>query len=126
MNLNELRDRAHQINQSKGFGLGDVDIPRALCSIHSEVSEALEADRADKTCPLDAARALNSDTNIDEEEFIIKFENRIKNTLADELADIIIRTASTCASLDIDIEAHVQAKLHYNTTRPHKHGGKKY
>jgi hypothetical protein len=38
--------------------------------------------------------------------------------LPSELADIIIRTLELCAIKGIDIDAEVEAKLGYNTTRP--------
>ncbi len=39
-----------------------------------------------------------------------------------ELADIIIRTLDLAYMLSIDIDAAVQEKLAFNTTRGHKHG----
>lgn len=41
-----------------------------------------------------------------------------------ELADVVIRVMDLCANLDLPLEDMVHAKLEYNRTRGHKHGGK--
>jgi NTP pyrophosphatase (non-canonical NTP hydrolase) len=54
-----------------------------------------------------------------------KFEILIKNTVEDEIADVLIRTLDLCGWLGIDIEKHVEWKMRYNESRKYKHG-KKY
>lgn len=44
--------------------------------------------------------------------------------LGSELADIIIRVCDDAGALGIDLSAEIRAKLDYNKTRSHKHGGK--
>ena len=93
-----------------------------LCLIHSEVSEALEADRK--------SHYTNSNMSVingwvSDEDFKHHFENKVKNSFEDELADTIIRVLDLCAFKGIDIQAHIKAKMRYNALRPHKHG-KKY
>lgn len=44
--------------------------------------------------------------------------------LGSELADIIIRVCDSAGALGIDMEAELRAKLAYNRTRGHRHGGK--
>src|SRR5690554_5959110 len=52
--LNELRDEAYETAKSKGFHENkQVDIPRSLMLIVSEISEALEADRKGRWARLD-------------------------------------------------------------------------
>jgi NTP pyrophosphatase (non-canonical NTP hydrolase) len=46
----------------------------------------------------------------------------IKDTVEDELADVIIRTLDLCGYLGIDIEKHVELKMRYNESREYKHG----
>ena len=106
-----------------------------LCLIHSEVSEALEADRkshyyqnideSKKWYIKGLADANYGKTFTDENDFKDQFEFSVKNTFEDELADVIIRVLDLCAFKGIDIESHIKAKMRYNAMRPHKHG-KKY
>jgi NTP pyrophosphatase (non-canonical NTP hydrolase) len=44
--------------------------------------------------------------------------------IEEELADIIIRTLDTAQAFGVDIDRAVTAKMAYNATRPHRHGGK--
>lgn len=41
------------------------------------------------------------------------------------MADIVIRVMDMCAFKGIDLDAHVAAKMRYNSLREHMHG-KKY
>lgn len=113
MNLNELRDRVHNLAIEKGWHQDrDISNPHVLGSmlalIHSEVSEALED-----------VRLMNSCNMVFTNEITGKPEG-----LAVELADIIIRTLDLCGALGIDIEQAVETKHAYNCTRSHRHGGK--
>ena len=76
----------------------DNDIPRWLCLIHSEISEALESHRR----------------NEGEERF------------AEELADVFIRIADVAYQMDLPLERAILDKLEKNKTREWKHGGKRY
>jgi len=44
--------------------------------------------------------------------------------LGSELADIIIRVCDTAGAMGLDMEAELRAKMAFNRTRSHKHGGK--
>lgn len=101
--LNRLAGEILEINRANGWEqvlprdwASDFVIPTKLSLIHSEVSEALEAFRADDRA---------------------NFE--------EELADTLIRVLDTAAGLGIDMDKVVAAKLAKNRTRGHKHGGKR-
>jgi NTP pyrophosphatase (non-canonical NTP hydrolase) len=157
MELNLLAKNIHLANVEKGFyednanliehliktGASEEIIETAkkaivgqrLSLIHSEVSEALEGSRKNKSFKdvetpndkdlfkIDLAvmdKQLNPD-NL----FKHHFEGSVKDTVEDEVADAIIRLLDFCGAYEIDVDFHVSQKLRYNALRPHKHG-KKY
>lgn len=118
MTLNEYRDAAYKNAKEHGWHNGDR-IPQMLSSIaliHSELGECTEAVRRDCWC--DDAEVDLHELSRDE------FAARVKDTVQDELADVIIRVLDLCGAFNIDIEAHVIAKMKYNEGRPYRHGGK--
>lgn len=120
--INELAKKVHQNARDKGFFDSEKNIGEMLCLIHSEVSEALEADRIGFYC-LVVMKAVNGWE--DDEAFKTHFTETVKNSFEDELADIIIRVMDLAAFKNIDLEEHIKAKMRYNSLRGHKHG-KKY
>jgi NTP pyrophosphatase (non-canonical NTP hydrolase) len=101
--LNDLCQTIFSMNREKGFW----DKPRSnvelIALMHSELSEALEADRKD----------LMDD----------KLPNR--KGFEVELADAMIRIMDTAGARNLDLAGAIKEKLVYNATRPYKHG-KKY
>ena len=103
MNLNTLAEKIHKNALSKGFWDEDRSNAECIALMHSELSEALEADRRD----------LMDDKLTHRSGFEV------------ELADCIIRILDTAAARGLDIDGAVLEKMAYNETRPYKHG-KKY
>lgn len=129
--INELAKQVHENAKAKGFFEKEKNIGEMLCLIHSEVSEALEADRKDRYCQQDPFFIIgmadkNYGKTFNEDNFFKEqFESIIKNTFEDELADIAIRVMDLAAYKGIDLESHIKAKMRYNSLREYKHG-KKY
>lgn len=123
--INRLASEIHKNNVNKGFYEDKKNIGEMLCLIHSEVSEALEADRVGNYAEMD--ETLWNDMNNDKEEdyFPHAFKEYCKDTFEDELADIVIRVLDLAHYKGIDLEKHIQAKMRFNSTRVFKHG-KKY
>ncbi|POD46268.1 hypothetical protein BKM15_25845 [Pseudomonas syringae pv. syringae] len=95
--INQLCVQAFETAISKGWHDETRETGTLLALIHSEVSEALEADRKG-----------------DEENF------------AEELADVCIRIFDLCGAKDIDLEVAILKKMEKNKSRSYKHGGKAY
>lgn len=117
--LNNLSKEIYQANKVKGFWQDREDLPQLgsltgeesetlgkafnaqmLALIHSEISEALEADRKD----------LMDD----------KLPHR--KGLEVELADAMIRIFDMSGGLGMDLGGALVEKLEYNTNREYKHG----
>jgi len=96
----ELQKLTYDIAQKHGFQSyenNELFVPTKLALIGSEVSEALEAHR------------LGDDGHI-----------------AEELADIVIRTLDLAESLKLDLGTAIVDKVIANRLRPYKHGNKRY
>ncbi len=100
MDINELAKRIHATAKSKGF----YDKPRSfgevIALMHSELSEALEADRNG-------------------------IQEGAKGCVSEEFADVIIRLLDTAEHMGFDMEKAISEKMSYNDTREYRHG-KKY
>lgn len=96
---------AHRIAREHGWHDEEHEDGTRLALIHCEISEALQAlrdgNRADKHCP----------------DF---------SSLEIELADVVIRIMDYAGLQNLDIAGAIIAKMHYNETRPYKHGGKNF
>jgi len=103
--LNYLSGMCHGIAKANGWYENQRNAPELLALIHSEVSECLEAYR-------------------DGDQMSGKVKGYRETTV--ELADVIIRVLDMAAFYGMDIGGAVMAKVRYNQTRPHRHGGKVY
>ena len=101
--LDEMADHLHQVATEKGFWptqVDDIFITKQLMMIVSEAVEVMEAIRKDKG----------------------------KQEVADEMADIIIRTLDLYAGLvengytDISLDEALDNKVSFNKQRPERHG----
>jgi len=107
----------------------DKNIPGLLMLIVGELSESIEALRNKKRAPVNFHELEDGGILYELEGGKIirnyskfSFDEFIKNTFEDEIADTFIRLADLCGYLKIDIEKHIKAKIKYNKTRPKKHG----
>lgn len=105
MNLNELRDRAYQCACDHGFHDTKLSNDHFLMLVITELSEAVEADRKNKES--DYARfgaAVNLQPITTNKMWKDAFEECIKDTVEDELADAVIRLLDLAGLRGISLE----------------------
>jgi len=131
--MKNLISQAHEMAKSKGFWEGERNKPEMLMLVVSELAEALEALRKDHYADQDVVESLSHDLELDrtDEEFLLKainwktsFEQGVKSSFEDELADVAIRLFDLCGGLGVDLETHIEMKMKYNSMRGYKHGKK--
>ncbi|MBP7533852.1 MAG: hypothetical protein KA783_05360 [Chitinophagales bacterium] len=121
--LNQASSLIHQNNKAKGFWDKERNIGELLMLVTSELGEAMEAHRKSKFANWENYDKLrlqlgNNPNTLD----TVSFEEHIKDTFEDEIADAVIRLLDLAAGLGIDLEKHVSSKVQYNETRPILHG----
>lgn len=125
-NLNELSKQIYEGNKLRGFDVSKENIGQTLMLVVSELAEALEADRKAKYANLEVFENCMSADDINEEDMDLyvyqSFQETIKDTFQDEIADSFIRLFDLVGGLQIDIEKHIKYKLEYNAKREFKHG----
>lgn len=119
--LNNLSRQIYEGNKHRGFDVSKENVGQTLMLIVSELAEALEADRKNKHAKMEAFEFRSEDRKCSED-FKCDFQELIKDSFEDEIADAIIRLFDLCGGLNIDIERHIKLKLEYNETREYKHG----
>ena len=98
MKLNDLCNEAFATALLKGWHDKHREFGTYIALMHSELSEALEADRR------------------------LEGIDRV----SEELADVLIRIFDWCGLMGIDLDKVVREKMEKNKGREYKHGGKLY
>jgi NTP pyrophosphatase (non-canonical NTP hydrolase) len=129
--MKNLIAQAHGTAKEKGFWDTERNVSEMLMLIVSEVAEAQEALRKNHYANQEVVDSLAQDLELDktDEEFLLKtlvwkgkFEDNIKSTFQDEIADVAIRLFDLCGGMGIDLEKHIEMKMKYNSMRGYKHG----
>lgn len=124
--FNSLSQIIHQRAKEKGFWDEEREVGTLLMLCVSELGEALEADRKSKYADLGVFEScLNADDILCKDVELYNnqsFEDCIKDTFQDEIADTVIRLLDLCGKFNINIEKHINYKLAYNLSRSKMHG----
>lgn len=122
--LNEMANDIYLANKEKGFWDKERNVGEMLMLVTSELGEAMEAHRKGRFADRPIADQ-NGIFDMNKKGHIKYFENTVKDTFEDEIADSIIRLFDMAGGLNIDLDFHIKNKLAYNATREKLHG-KKY
>lgn len=136
MEINETAAKAHQTAKEKGFwDKEDWNLGEKLMLVTSELGEALEADRTGKYANIERFEDWlkehppfgggPGEQAIADATFVKYFEEHIKDSFEDEMADAVIRLFDLAIKKNVDLEYHIYHKMAYNATRTKLHG-KKY
>ena len=136
MGMNQVAEVVHANAKSKGFydNVGMHFLSHQLLEIMKEVGEASEAHKTNKFADvtylkkrmLEIEETYNGDPEKKEEYlldfFKLTFEEKVKDSFEDEIADVFIRLFDLIGHTKINIAEHIQLKMQYNATRARLHG----
>jgi NTP pyrophosphatase (non-canonical NTP hydrolase) len=122
MNLTELSKSIHEGNKARGFYDQPPSFPDRCLLIMSEIADAVDAHRNSNTTEKNDIHKACKMAEIDMLIFTGFFRANVKDTVEDELADAVIRLLDLAGYMEIDIDAHIRAKLAFNATRGTRHG----
>jgi NTP pyrophosphatase (non-canonical NTP hydrolase) len=114
MTVKQLQDKCFGHALTHGFIRKNMDVPKLLDEVHGEVDEALSAIRI--------GRRADYKKYCDEGKGNEAFVKYVKDSLEDELADTVMRVATICGYLGIDLQKHIAEKLAFNKNRGYLHG----
>lgn len=110
-NLNELAQQIHQNAKDKGFWDAPRNTGEIFMLIISELAEALESDRKEDFASisgLEKEKVRIADSGYNEiSAFKKAFEEYVKNTVEDEIADTVIRILDYCAVKNIHLSIEI-------------------
>ena len=131
MTLDDFKRLTKEVNDANGWAATKEDLENKwfvagkLALIHSEVSEALEADRGEKVFEKTEDSFINEDGRFQLGYMRKQTEEEKVESIRLEIADVMIRCLDFCNIFDIDIAGIIYQKLLQNSKRAYKHDNKK-
>lgn len=117
--LNELKDRAYKNAVAHGWHEKDLSDEHFLCLVISELMEAVEADRKEKHADVDAYSKLKGSLMFEtdlERAFTLSYDEHIKGSIEEELADACIRLLDLAGLRGIFIRGSVSSVVQEDKT----------
>lgn len=121
-NLNELTEAVHANALKHGWWENKPSTEHCLMLVVTEIAEMVEADRAGKIAVINHIRKHNNlaaaqktrliDDVDSAPDFNAAFTEMVKNTVEDEMADVVIRLLDLAGSLGIDFDKFSPNKYH--------------
>lgn len=121
-NLNELTEAVHANALKHGWWENKPSTEHCLMLVVTEIAEMVEADRAGKIAVINHIRKQNNlaaaqktrliDDVDSAPDFNAAFTEMVKNTVEDEMADVVIRLLDLAGSLGIDFDKFSPNKYH--------------
>lgn len=108
MNLNKLRDEAYATAKANGWHNEEHSDSHCLMLIITEIAEAVNADRSNKHADVASFKEIMNDipsgaTLAERNDWFRKaFENHVKNSVEDELSNVVIRCLDLAGLRNID------------------------
>lgn len=104
MDLTKLSKAVFETAKTHGWHDEELPDETYLMLIITEISEAVQADRKDRHTDIDLFKALLGTYADDDVVFKYEFETHVKNSVEDELSDIIIRCLDLAALRGISMQ----------------------
>ncbi len=114
MTIKQLEEKCFEHALTHGFIRKNMDVQKLLDEVHGEVDEAISASIAGKRANYQKYCEVGKGN-----EAFVKY---VKDTLEDELADTVMRVATICGYLGIDLQKHIAEKIAFNKSRGYLHG----
>lgn len=104
MDFEKLKQEAFETAKAHGWHDEELSDETYLMLIITEIAEAVQADRKDRHTDVDLFKALLETYADDDALWKYEFETHVKNSVEDELADIIIRCLDLAALRGIGLD----------------------
>ena len=114
MTVKQLQNKCFGHALTHGFIRKNMDVQKLLEEVHGEVDEALFASIAGKRADYQKYCEVGKGNEA--------FVEYVKDSLEDELADTVMRVATICGYLGIDLQKHIAEKIAFNRSRGYLHG----
>ena len=118
MNLNKLRDEAYSVAKANGWHEEEHSDSHLLMLIITEIAEAVQADRKNHHADIASFNEYQTyygsflpSKETREIRFREDFEAYIKNSVEDELSDVVIRCFDLAGLRKFDLEEEVEALM---------------